>query len=234
LPLASHLGATCASFAAACAYCRALDLFAVDGVAGKRVLDFGYGTIGHLRLLALLGADATGVDVDPMLPVLYGAPGDQGAIGAGRVRVVSGHFPGDPAVRAAVGSGYDLIISKNTLKEGYVHPLEPDPRYAIGVDDAAFVRALYDALKPGGRLLIYNLSPAPNGPGRPYRAWADARTPFSRALFESTGFRVIDYEHDDTETARALGRALGWDHEDPPMDLANDLFGVYTLVEKPR
>jgi SAM-dependent methyltransferase len=215
------------------AYCRALDLLGIDGVAGKRVLDFGYGTIGHLRLLALLGAHATGVDVDPLLPVLYGAPGDQGAVGAGSVRLVSGHFPADPAVRAAVGDGYDLIISKNTLKNGYVHPLKPDPRYAIGVDDATFVRALFDALRPGGRLLIYNLSPAPNGPGRPYRSWADGATPFPRALFESTGFRVLAYEQDDTATARALGHALGWDHEDPPMDLASDLFGVYTLAEKP-
>jgi SAM-dependent methyltransferase len=215
------------------AYCRALDLIGVDGVAGKRVLDFGYGTIGHLRLLATLGAHVTGVDVDPLLPVLYGAPGDQGAVRDGSVALVSGHFPGDPTVRASVGGDYDLIISKNTLKNGYVHPLKPDPRFAIGVDDASFLRALYDALKPGGRLMIYNLSPAPNGPGRPYRAWADGRTPFPRALFETTGFHVLMYERDDTATARALGHALGWDREDPPMDLEHDLFGVYTLVEKP-
>src|SRR5581483_4236632 len=108
------------------AYCRALELFGVDGVEGKKLLDFGYGTIGHLRLLATLGAHVTGVDVDPLLPALYGAPGDRGAIGAGSIALVNGFFPRDPQVRAAVGGGYDLIVSKNTLKEGYVHPRKRD------------------------------------------------------------------------------------------------------------
>jgi hypothetical protein len=46
-------------------------------VAGTRILDFGYGTIGHLYLLGSLGADAVGVDVDPLLPALYSQPKDQ-------------------------------------------------------------------------------------------------------------------------------------------------------------
>ena len=49
------------------AYARPIDLLGEAGledVSGRKVLDFGYGTIGHLRLLAGLGADVTGVDVE--------------------------------------------------------------------------------------------------------------------------------------------------------------------------
>src|SRR5262249_38653107 len=141
----------------------------VADVAGRKVLDFGYGTVGHLRLLAALGADVTGVDVDPMLPALYAGPRDQGLIRGhggpgGRLRLIDGRFPADPAVARAVGGGYDLVLSKNTLKRGYVHPAGPvDPRRRLdlGVDDAAFLRVLHGSLKPGGYVLIYNLSPAP-------------------------------------------------------------------------
>ena len=58
------------------AYARPLDLLARAGlqrVSGKKILDFGYGTIGHLRLLAAQGAHVTGIDVDPLLPALYSA-----------------------------------------------------------------------------------------------------------------------------------------------------------------
>ena len=33
---------------------------------------------------------------------------------------------------------------------------------------------------------------------------------------------------------RAMGHALGWDRGESSMDLENDLFGSYTLVEKPQ
>ncbi len=215
------------------AYCRALDLTGVDDLAGRRVLDFGYGAIGQLELMAAIGADVTGVDVDPASKAIYGA--SEGAFGAGRLRLVDGFFPRDPRVRGEVGGGYQLIVSKNVLKEGYVHPRKPDPRYDHGVDDETLARAFFDALAPGGRMLIYNLSPAPNGPGKPYRSWADAKTPFARELLEKIGFRVLAFDVDDNQTARALGRALGWDKDpDEPTDLENDLFGVYTLLERPQ
>jgi hypothetical protein len=113
---------------------RPLDLLGqsvVEDVSGLKILDFGYGTIGHLHLLAGLGAEVTGVDVDPMLRALYGAPGDQGPVKnrpgrIGSIRLIHGHLRVDPAVHLAVGGDYDLIISKNTLKRGYVHP-EPMP-----------------------------------------------------------------------------------------------------------
>src|SRR5262249_15495388 len=59
------------------AYARAYDLVGragLYGISGKKVLDFGYGEIGGLQLLALAGADATGIDVDPTLAALYSRP----------------------------------------------------------------------------------------------------------------------------------------------------------------
>src|SRR5262245_19596620 len=44
-------------YGSALAYCRALDLTGLEEASGKRILDIGYGTVGHLRLLATLGAE---------------------------------------------------------------------------------------------------------------------------------------------------------------------------------
>jgi hypothetical protein len=224
------------------AYLRPLELLAGRGVAsveGKRIMDFGYGTIGHLRLLASLGADVVGVEVDPMLRALYA--GDQGLVPAaeqgkaGRLALVDGQWPATEAVRAAAGGGFDVILSKNTLKRGYIHPERPvNPRMLVhlGVDDSTYVAALRDALKPGGYVLIYNLSPAPSKPDQPYLPWSDGRCPFDRGLIERSGFEVLAYDLDDGTAARALGHALGWDAGPRPMDLANDLFAHATLLRK--
>ena len=128
------------------AYARVLELLYFSGfkdVSGRKLLDFGYGTIGHLRLLASLGADAVGVEVDPLHPVFYGQPGDQGTIRGrhgkdGKLRLVNGRYPSTPQVIAEVGDQYDLFISKNTLKYGYIHPERPtEKRFLVdlGVND---------------------------------------------------------------------------------------------------
>ena len=227
------------------AYARPLELLSLAGfrdVSGRKLLDFGYGTIGQLRLLASLGAEAIGVEVDPMHPVLYGQPGDQGVIHGrhgrdGRVRLVNGRYPSTDAIVAEVGDGYDLFISKNTLKNGYLHPERPvDKRMLVdlGVGEREYMRNLYRILKPGRLAMIYNLSPAPSPPDKPYKPWADGRCPFPRAMWESAGFEVLEFDRDDGPAARAMGHALRWDQGDSPMDLRNDLFSHYTLVRRPR
>jgi SAM-dependent methyltransferase len=227
------------------AYFRAMEILGqagVKNVAGKKILDFGYGTIGHLRLLASLGAEVVGVDVDPFLTALYSEPGDTGTIKAkkgkdGKVTILSGRFPAEEAIKTAVGGGYDLIMSKNTLKNGYIHPEKPvDKRLLVdlGVDDETFVRALFAALKPGGRVLIYNLHPAQSPPDQPYKPWADGRCPFPVALWEKIGFKVLVFDQNDTKNAHAMGRALEWDKGQSAMDFEKDLFALYTLVEKPE
>ena len=225
------------------AYVRPLDLLAGAGLtdlAGKKVLDFGYGTIGHLKLMAALGAEVTGVEVDPMLRVFYSQPGDQGPMprvkGAagkeGSVRLVHGQFPAEAGVVKEVGEGYDLFLSKNVLKNGYIHPAQPvDPRRLVhlGVDDAAFVKEVARILKPGGFAMIYNIHPPPNPPGQPYIPWADGRCPFARALWESAGLRVLAFDVDDSASVRAMALALGWGKT---MDPEQDLFATYTLVAR--
>jgi hypothetical protein len=227
------------------AYARPLEILAqseLKGVAGKKLVDFGYGTIGHLRLLASLGADVTGIEVDPLLEVFYSEASDLGEIaarrGSGRLRLLTGQWPAEAAIVSAAGEGYDLFISKNTLKNGYIHPAEPvDPRRLVhlGVSDSTYVGALFELLKPGGLAMIYNLCPAPAPPGKPYIPWADGRCPFPRPMLEAAGFEVIAFDRDDSEAARKMGHALAWDSpEGGKMDLANDLFATYTLVRRPR
>jgi hypothetical protein len=225
------------------AYLLPLERFSAAGfgdLRGKRVADFGHGGIGQLRLFAAMGAEAVGIDVDPVQPVLYAAPGDQGPFGkaGGSVRLVHGRFPADSRVVAAVGGGYDLFVSKNTLRMGYIHPAEKvDPRLLVnlGVDDRGFLKAVAKALKPGGWLVIYNLSPAPNVAGKPYRPNADGRCPFSAADLAATGFETVVRDGADDRAARALGAALGWDQPPVHMNLKNDLFGLVAIArKKPR
>jgi hypothetical protein len=222
------------------AYCRALDVAGEHGMRSfknKHVLDYGYGTVGHLRLMALSGAEAVGVDVDSFLTALYSEAEDQGPLGkrGGSVRLVDGFWPGTPAVRDAVGAGYDLFLSKNTLKRGYVHPeREADPRrlLQLGVDDAEYVAAMFDVLKPGGLAVIYNLSPMQAPPDEPYIPWADGRCPFAPEIVVDAGFEIVRFDVDDSRAARTMARLLGWD--EGGMDVDGNLFGHYTVLRKPK
>jgi SAM-dependent methyltransferase len=226
------------------AYLRPLDLLGRAGVAdaaGVKILDFGYGTIGHLRLLASQGADVTGVEIDPLLRALYSARGDQGPVPSrsghpGLIRLIRGRFPADPAVKTAVGGDYDVILSKNTLKNGFVHPERPvDKKRLLNleVDDATFVRSVHEALKPGGWVMIYNVCPALAPPDKPYKPWADGRCPFPRAEWVAAGFQVLAFDQDDSPAIRELAHALGWDRGTEALDLKADLFAHYSLMRKP-
>ncbi len=233
-------------------YLRPLDLAAeragwesADGFAGKRIIDFGYGLIGHLRLLAMLGADVSGTEVSPQLRALYSDPADTGEIApaspggpAGRLRVLHGFWPANAELAATVGDGYDLFISKNVLKRGYIHPdpaREVDSKYLIdlGVDDARFLAELHRILKPGGYVLIYNISPAQNPPdsGKPYLPHADGRCAFTRDQFETAGFDVIEHDRDDTDAALDIWVALGIGKGERS-EVAKDLFATYTLARR--
>lgn len=217
------------------AYVRALELLGEHGlrsVRGKRVADFGCGALGQLRLLSESGARTVGIDVDPLLSALYSEPGDRGDVGPGTVSLATGQWPAEERMVREVGGGLDLFLSKNTLKNGYLHPAEKvDPRMLVhlGVSDSAFVAALARDVRRGGLVMIYNLCPAPAPPGKPYIPWADGRCPFPRAMWEAAGFRVLEFDRDDGPAARAMGHALGWDAGENGMKLESDLFATYSL-----
>ncbi len=228
-------------------YARALDLIAPSGakppllsLSGARVMDFGCGSLGQARMMAASGAKVVGVDVDPMLAALYARPEDQGAMPAldpstsGHVSLVIGNWPEQAAARDAIGGRFDLIISKNTLKMGYVHPSqEVDKRMLLNlnVSDEEFVRAAFDALAPGGLLVTYNLSPAPAKPGGKYIPWAEGKCPFARELFEKAGFKVLKFDEPDHDAGRAMFEALGYAAKNEAGEV--DLFAEYTIVQRP-
>jgi hypothetical protein len=222
------------------AYARPLDILAAQGwkPRGARLVDFGYGNVGQLKLLALLGAEAGGIEVDALLPLLYAR--ENGEVRArdgtrGTLRLLHGRFPTDAKLTEDLGRGYDLFLSKNTLKRGYVHPEKPVPerqRIDLGVTDEEYVRAVHRLLKRGGYFFIYNLAPAPAPPDKPYIPWADGRSPFSEAALRAAGFEVIAFDRDDSPAARAMAHALAWDQGEHPMDLEKDLFATYTLARK--
>ena len=230
------------------AFVRALDIAAtvkapgeerplLETLEGARVLDFGYGTVGHLRLVALCSAHAVGVDVDPFLPAIYHEAEDQGEVGEGSVAMIHGRWPAeDDAVRAVANAGpYDLIVSKNTLKRGYLFPArEVDPRMLVdlGVEPEAFLASLKGALRPGGVVIMYNLSPALSKDDEPYKPWSDGRCPWSKEALEAAGFEVLAHDADDNATARDMARRLKWDATG--MDPERDLFALYTILRNKR
>ncbi len=226
------------------AYVRAIDLIArVGGMTefrARTIADYGYGTVGHLRMMASMGADATGIDVDPFLVALYSEPGDTGPVAAegrhgegGRVTLVNGLWPGGEGVGAKVGGGYDLFLSKNTLKNGYIHPeKEVDKRMLVdlSVPEEQYVRAVFGALKPGGLFVIYNISPRPSREGEQYKPWADGRCPFPRDMLESAGFEVLAFDQNDDEPARRMFETLAYPTKAD--DGGDDLFAWYTIARR--
>ncbi len=235
------------------AYVRALDLAAQNGVtntANLRVMDFGYGAIAHLRLLASLGAHVTGVDPDSFLNALYSQPTDQGAIAPARglyrgnpgtVTLAHGSWPKDGKTAALVSQNapYQLIISKNTLKRGYIKPerkVDKKQLIDLGVSDEAFLKSIHDALAPGGILLIYNIMPKPAAPNERYIPWADGHSPFSRDQYAKAGLNVVTFDQEDSPFVRQMGGLLGWDVDSKGAktdDLSTNLFARYTIVKRP-
>jgi SAM-dependent methyltransferase len=215
-------------------YLRVLELLGDNGIErleGKRVLDFGYGRAGHLRVLASLGANVVGIDVDPELRALYSDPGDQGSVPgfkgrAGSLALITGSFPGDPAVRSAVGGAYDLVLSKNTLKGGH----EPAQRARqsqivnLGVSDSVFVHAMFESLKPGGLFIMYTVS-SPRG---------NAHCPFPDTMLRSAGFDIVAFDRDDTPGAREMRHVLDTSQGSEPAEPADDSIALYTLLRRPR
>ncbi len=220
---------------------RAFDLaarmLALPSFAERRVLDFGFGSIGQLRLLTSCGAEAVGVDVMPRLASLYAAASrpTQARTPTLAPLLLFGRWPADAELAQAAGASFDLVVSKNTLKRGYVRPpVEVDPRARIdlGVTPTVFLTRVHAALRPGGVFLIYNLGGKPAAPGEPYRSATDIACPWTEAEFSAAGFDVLLLDEDDSAAARAFGEALGWDAGPGGMHLETELFASWTAARR--
>ena len=173
-------------------------------------------------MMASLGANVTGVEIDGSIPsALYRLDADQGDIDKyskavehrGTLNLVFGKWPAEQGVRESVGSGFDLFISKNVLKYGYIHPEQDAPSSQLidlGVDDRKFLSHLFQILNPGGLVLIYNLHPPKSAAGEPYKPWAYGETPWKRKLVEESGFEVVEWHIDDSDAIHTFGQQVGW------------------------
>ena len=207
-------------------YGRPFEVLAAAGFEpkGKKVLDFGYGNIGQLLMLARLGVEVHGVEIDALIPLATRPV-------VGKVVLHHGYFASDAKLVKELGSGFDLFISKNTLKRGYVHPAEPKDARAqieLGLEDQKLLELVFGMLKPGGIFYIYNLAPAQ---AEPYKPMADGRCPWSREVLQAAGFEVLAYDADDSMKARQMGHLLEWDVEGD--NLQKTLFATYTLLRRP-
>ncbi len=233
-------------------YARVLDVLAPvlpkrpEAMLGAlKLLDFGYGTIGHLKLLAACGADARGVDVEPMFAALYSEPGDIGLDtshfrsqneSVGSVEIFTGRWPAEPALVTAIGGSYDIISSKNTLKAGYIHPTRPvDERFLVklGVTDEEFLVATFKSLNSGGTFIIYNICPAQAPLDKPYLPHADGKSPFTQDQFIAAGFKILAFDVDDQAAILDYWLALGYNEGKSREETAKDIFAWYTIVRKP-
>lgn len=158
-----------------------------------------------------------------------------GAYSKGNMKLLNGKFPSDEALLESAGQGYDLFLSKNTLKRGYIHPARQpaSPKHVIdlGVNDQQFLEQINKILKPNGLLAIYNFCPPKAPEDKPYIPWADGECPFSKEQLDQAGFEVLEYDVVDDLQARKLGSLLGWDIQGG-MNLEKDLFAWYTIARK--
>jgi hypothetical protein len=217
------------------AYALALDAAALHGLKslkGLRILDYGYGAIGSPRLMAQAGAQVVGLDVDSMLPALYDQASDTGAVGVnkGSITLINANFPADAQAVQGAGSNNDVIISKNTLKKGYITPEQGKALIDPGVPMSVYLQAFRDALKPGGLFVIYNISQKQDA--EKYRPANDPRSPFTRAEYEAAGFEVLALDADDSVQARRFGDAAGWGGPQGMGDLQTNLFAKYTVLRR--
>lgn len=186
----------------------ALSEFGVRSLSGKRVLDLGFASILPLRLMACLGASVTGLETDKLVAALYAFDGDTGPVRSVRGRTIDRSHDGSIVIKQGrlgvdwkpEAGSLDLILSRNTLKQGYVHPRAEhahEPNVKLKLTDEAFLEIVRASLSRGGLFAIYNtFDPTDNGPG------ANGHCPFTREQFASSQFEVL--AHDQSDDSRAL------------------------------
>ncbi|MFI4898281.1 MAG: hypothetical protein ACIARR_10695 [Phycisphaerales bacterium JB059] len=226
------------------AYARPLDLVAAhagwESFENKKILDFGYGQVGQLRMLAQCGADVTGIEASSMIAAMYTLPGDTGEFTGttdktGRLSLYQGYWPAGKFARENVGTGYDLIMARNVLRKGPMDlenpDVRPELRVRLRVTPELFIARMNEALNMGGYAIVYNIGGA--GP----ELWdqfpaSDFSCPFTREQWEAAGFEVIADNTMDSEPMRAVGKAIFLDRGPNGISLETQMYAAYTLVKK--
>ena len=233
------------------AWVRPLKILADQGVVSvdsKRILDFGFGNVGQLRMLASLGASVTGVEVAGGIhQAMYSQDTDQGIVkklspgiseNDGSLELVFGKWPAEKPIVEEVGRNFDLIVSKNVLKLGYIHPQQEVPkrmRIDLGVSDQRFLGQLFKSLNPGGVVLIYNIHPMQSSDPKAYRPWAHGETPWEQNEVEEAGFEVVAWHVDDSTEIQSLGKKLGWRDSVSSQEAFESGFrAMYTILRRPK
>ena len=131
----------------------------------------------------------------------------------------------DPRVAAQVGGEYDVVLSRNGLRRDAIHPAKrSDVTVDLGVSDELMLKSIFNALRPGGFFVLYNVGTKAG----------DGRAPFSAHQLEEAGFLVIDFDEDDFKIANRMAHALGWG-DDPvaKWDVDGDMVALFTVAERP-
>ncbi len=226
-------------------YARPVDLLAtaggLDTLEGKKILDFGYGQIGQVRMMAMCGAHVVGTDVSSLVATLYERESDVEVTGsAGKTGSITLHQARWPAGERAidlVGEGYDVFIARDVLRAGKMDPqaeLEAQHRVRLDVYPDFFLAELNRIMNDGGLVMIYNtgFNPPEDWPDR--RLGADISSPFSRQQWADAGFELLALDANDDEAMRELGYALDMDKGENGINLERFLFARYTLARKVR
>ncbi len=225
------------------AYAPMLELSAlhagIESFKGQRILDFGYGQLGQLEMLARCGAKVVGIEIDPVIDTLYRTTRISDDVRAddgtrGRVRLLLGDWFNDWDLQRDAGPGFDIILCRNVLKRGYVQPEEPmagfDP-IDIGGEPVDGALHIFHALEEGGIAVVYNLGAGNHRRGDgSYHAPADIRDPFGEDAWKEAGFEILAFEEDGSERMREVGVRLGWG----TMDELADFNVLYTIVRRPE
>ena len=206
-----------------------------ENLKGRKILDYGYGAIGHLQMLTSMGAEMHGLEISAMREALYTA--EDRVVPAGRVSLHHGYFPSDAKVVTALGQDFDWVVARNVLKRRLLEPQGTDgAEVELGVSHRAFAAAMFRLLSSGGHVLIYN-SEYLKAPANTEEAdvTRGVQCAIARQGWLDAGFEIVEFDRNDDGPARELARALLWNKPSqgkPGLDLKR-LVARVTLLRRP-
>lgn len=172
-----------------------LERLGVQTWADQRVLDIGAADGAFLEAIASAGAEASGLEKASI------------QVSAAETRGVFRMFRGDTA--QIDGETFDLIVSRNTLKKGFIRPDTGSPMIRLGATIEQTLSSISNAMQEDALFCIFNVSPTDQASAS--QPHADGRCPFTVAELEHHGFEVLLFDENLTALTKACARAVGVD-----------------------